>query len=61
MLAALQPILKFILTFGAVVGIAFMIMCTAFVIISFIRGDIRISMVKDDTEKKADSKCRSFQ
>lgn len=49
MLATLQPILKFILTFSAVLGIAFMILCTAFVVVSLIRGDIKISMIKDET------------
>ncbi len=52
MLAILQPILNFILTFSAVLGVVFMIVCTAFVIISLIRGDIKISMIKDATEKQ---------
>lgn len=52
MLAALQPIFKFILTIGIVLGIAFMILCTAFVIISLIHGDIRIDMIEDETEKQ---------
>lgn len=52
MLAALQPIFRFILTFSAIVGIVFMIICTIFVVISLIHGDIKISMVKDDTDKE---------
>lgn len=28
-----------------------MIMCTAFIIISLIHGDIRIDMIKDETER----------
>ena len=52
MLAALQPIFRFILTFSAIVGIVFMIICTIFVIISFIHGDINISMVRDNTDKE---------
>lgn len=52
MLATLQSILKFILTFSAVLGIAFMILCTAFVVVSVIRGDIKIDMAKDETEKQ---------
>lgn len=52
MLAALQPIFKFILTIGAALGIVFMIVCTVFVIISLIRGDIKIGMVRDETEKQ---------
>lgn len=52
MLAILQPILNFILTFSAVLGVVFMIVCMAFVIISLIRSDIKISMIKDATEKQ---------
>ena len=51
MLSTLQPIFNFTLTFSAVLGVVFMIMCTAFVIISLIRGDIRNDMIKDETEK----------
>ena len=51
MLAILQLIFKFILTFSAVLGVVFMIACTVFVIISLIRGDIKISMVRDETKK----------
>jgi hypothetical protein len=29
-----------------------MILCTAFVVVSLIRGDIKIGMVKDETEKE---------
>lgn len=52
MLAALQPVFRFILTFGTTLGIVFMIICTIFVVISFIHGDIKISMVKNETEKE---------
>lgn len=53
MLSIVQPIFKFILTSGATLCIAFMIIRTAFIGIYFIRGDIRISMVKDnETEKE---------
>ena len=52
MLAALQPVFRFILTFSAIVGIVFMIICTIFVVISFIHGDIKISMVKNETDKE---------
>lgn len=52
MLAALQPIFRFILTFGTTLGIVFMIICTIFVVISFIHGDIKISVVRDETEKE---------
>ena len=52
MLATLQLIFKFILTIGAALGVLFMIVCTIFVVISFIHGDIKISMVRDETEKE---------
>lgn len=52
MLAILQSVFRFILIFSAVLGVVFMIVCTAFVIISLIRSDIKISMIKDATEKQ---------
>lgn len=52
MLAALQPVFRFILTFSVTLGIVFIIICTIFVVISFIHGDIKISMVRDETEKE---------
>ncbi len=52
MLATLQLIFKFILTISATLGIVFMIVCTIFVVISFIHGDIKMSMIKDETEKE---------
>ena len=48
----LQPIFRFILTFGATLGVVFMIICTIFVVISLIHGDIKISMVRDETDKE---------
>lgn len=52
MLETLQLTLKFILTFSAIVGIIFMILCTAFVVVLLIRGDIKISMIKDETQNQ---------
>lgn len=52
MLAALQPIFRFILTFSATVCIVFMIVCTIFVVISFIHGDIKIGIVRDEIKNK---------
>lgn len=52
MLATLQSVFRFILTFSAALGVVFMIVCTTFVIISLIRGDIKIGMIKDETEKQ---------
>lgn len=49
---SLQPMLKFVLNIGAILGLAFMVLCTVFVIISIIHGDIRINIVRDETENK---------
>lgn len=48
MIAILQMLFKLSATFG----LAFMITCTVFVIVSFIHGDIRINIVKRETEKE---------
>lgn len=64
MLAAmLQAIFKFVLRFGLIFGLVFMVACTVFVIVCIFRGDIRISIIKDCTEKEDKSKgtCRSIQ
>lgn len=56
MLDILQFWIKLILIFMLKLGIIFMIACTVFVIVSFIRGDIRINIniVKSKTEEKND-------
>ena len=45
----LQAILKFALNFCITLGIAFMVICTVFIIISIIKGDIRISKVNNES------------
>lgn len=53
MLAAiLQTIFKFVLRFGLIFGLAFMVACTVFVIICIVRGDIRISIDRSETENE---------
>ncbi len=56
MLATLQFLIKFILVLSMKLGIVFMIACTVFVIVAFIRGDIKINIniVKSKTEEKND-------
>lgn len=48
--------IKFILVLSMKLGIIFMIACTVFVIVAFIRGDIKINIniVKSKTEEKND-------
>lgn len=52
LLAILQAIFKFVLRFGLIFGLAFMVVCTVFVIVCIVRGYIKISIVKDYTEKE---------
>lgn len=52
MLATLQFLIKFILVLSMKLGIIFMIACTVFVIVSFIRGDIKINLLRNKTEEK---------
>lgn len=52
MVNTLQFCIRFLLVLGVTVGIAFMVMCTVFVIISFVQGDIKISMVRGEAEKQ---------
>lgn len=51
MLAILQILTKFIITLGILFGLAFMVICTVFVIVTLIHGDIRIKMFRDSDEK----------
>lgn len=48
----LKNLLKFILSLSAIFGLAFMVACTAFVIICVIRGDIKINMIRSKVEKE---------
>lgn len=48
----LATILQTLFTLGAILGLAFMVLCTIFVIICIIHGDIRINIVRDETENK---------
>lgn len=48
----LSTILQILLKLGVIFGLAFMVLCTVFVVFCIIRGDIKISMIKDETEKQ---------
>ena len=52
LLAILQAILKFTFNLGAIVGCAFMVICTFLVIICIATGDIKISIVRNKAEKE---------
>lgn len=52
LLAILQAMLQFVLKLGAIFGLAFMVVCTVFVVVCVIRGDIKISIIRNGTEKK---------
>lgn len=52
LIAELQALIKIVLNLGAIFGLAFMLACTVFVIISIIHGNIRINIVRDETENK---------
>lgn len=49
-----RNLLKFILSLSVIFGLAFMVVCTAFVIICLVHGDIKISIIrsKEENEKK---------
>jgi len=52
LLAILQAMFKFVLILGTIFGLAFMVICTAFVIVCGIRGDISINIVRNRTEEE---------
>lgn len=51
MMEILVAILQILFKLSATFGLVFMAACTVFVVICVIRGDIKISMVKDETEE----------
>lgn len=48
----LQSMLKIVLNIGAIFGLVFMVACTVFVIVCAIHGDIKIHVVRDETQNK---------
>lgn len=51
MLAALQFIVRNLLILSTIIGITFMVVCTVFVIVCVVHGDIKINIVKSNAEK----------
>ena len=48
----LKTLFKCVVNISAILGLAFMVICTIFVVICIIHGDIRINIVRDETENK---------
>ena len=48
----LQSLFKFLLIISAIFGFAFMVACTAFVIICLVHGDIKISITRSKAENE---------
>lgn len=51
LLAILQTLFDFMLNLGVIFGLAFMIVCTVFVIVCIVHGDIKINIVRSNAEK----------
>lgn len=51
-IAILQVIFKFVLTLSVIFGFAFMVIYTALVIVSAVRGGIKINVIRDETENE---------
>lgn len=52
LLAMLQTLFNFMLKLGVIFALAFMIVCTIFVIVCIIHGDIKINIVRSNEEKE---------
>lgn len=52
LVAVLQAIFKFVLKLSVVFGFAFVAVCTVFVIVCIVHGDIKVSIVRDSVEKQ---------
>ncbi len=52
LVAILQVLFKFVLKLGVTLGFIFMVACTVFVVVCAIRGDIKISITKSESEKE---------
>lgn len=51
LLAILQTLFNFMLKLGVILGLAFIMVCTVFVIVCVVHGDIKINIVKSNAEK----------
>ena len=52
MLATLQFIVKNILIFSTIIGLAVMVVCTVFIIACVIHGDIKIKIIRSKDEEE---------
>ena len=52
LIAMLQAMPKFVLILGMIFGLAFMVLCTVFVIACVVGGDIKISITRHNAEKE---------
>lgn len=52
LLAILQAMLRFTFNLGAIVGCAFMVICTFLVIVCVVTGDIKISITRNKAEEE---------
>lgn len=52
LLAILQTLFNFMLKLGVILGLAFIMVCTVFVIVCIIRGDIKINIVRNEAERE---------
>ena len=52
LVATLQSLLKLILFLSGIFGVIFMMACTALVVVCVVSGDIRISIVRSETENE---------
>ena len=52
LVAILQELLQSVLKLSVIFGLAFMVACTALMIVCLVRGDIRINIVRGSAEKE---------
>lgn len=53
LVAILQELLQSVLKLSVIFGLAFMVACTALMIVCLVRGDIRINIVRGSAEKES--------
>lgn len=54
LLAILQTLFDFMLNLGVIFGLAFMIVCTVFVVVCVVHGDIKINIAREGEEKEVE-------
>lgn len=52
LLAILQAMFQFVLKLGTIFGLVFMVVCTVFVIVCVVHGDIKINIIRNKAEKE---------